>query len=153
MNRHWSIHSIIVLIDDKKESHLPWEDLREPFQSLYERQLWESKKNTSGDNGTDAEGKDKNINYAFARYSVSKHWIYRVTFSTKNSDFSHYPKRGANSNYYIANSWIWAILQSDWFSTRQLLAHICLVQKTRWRLKNMDVLWEQKQHTTPFLQV
>ncbi len=30
--------------------------------------------------------------------------------------------------------------QSDWFSTRQILAHICLVRKTRWQLKNMDVL-------------
>jgi hypothetical protein len=37
----------------------------------------------------------------------------------------------ANMNYYIHKVWIWGILQSDWFSTSRILAHILLVEKNK----------------------
>jgi hypothetical protein len=33
--------------------------------------------------------------------------------------------------YYIHKVWIWGILQSDWFSTSRILAHILLVEKNK----------------------
>ena len=46
------------------------------------------------------------------------------------------PKSSLIITYYIANCWIWAILQSDWLSTRQILAHICLIEKKMAAEKN-----------------
>jgi hypothetical protein len=36
-----------------------------------------------------------------------------------------------NSYYYIHKVWIWGILQSDWFSTSRILAHILLVEENK----------------------
>jgi hypothetical protein len=36
-----------------------------------------------------------------------------------------------NVLYYIHKVWIWGILQSDWFSTSRILAHILLVEKNK----------------------
>jgi hypothetical protein len=36
-----------------------------------------------------------------------------------------------NKSYYIHKVWICGILQSDWFSTSRILAHILLVEKNK----------------------
>ena len=37
--------------------------------------------------------------------------------------------------YYMHKVWIWGILQSDWFSTSRILAHILLVEKNKMAAK------------------
>jgi hypothetical protein len=52
---------IYIQLKGYKNSHLPWEDLPELFQSPYELQLWVSRKNTNGDSGKDAKGKKDKV--------------------------------------------------------------------------------------------
>jgi hypothetical protein len=46
--------------------------------------------------------------------------------------------------YYVHKVWVWGILQSDWFSTTRILAHILLVEKNKMNRKKFENIRKAK---------